>query len=158
MPVRLLVEADLPSIVDIQRECYRPELIEAPETFRRKIEQFGAGCFGLEREGRIGGYVFCQPWKDGEILPLDDQGSIPSHCDCLYLHDLSVIPGWRGTGGAGALLAAVFGLARQLGYRRYGLVAVQSSEAFWRRQGFVPVREFEYAPGVSATYMVRRDS
>lgn len=156
MPVRRLEIPDLPSILHVQRQCYRSELLEGGETFRRKILGFPEGCLGLEREGRLGGYLFCQPWRFGEVVPLDDaSGTSPPGSDCLYLHDLSVIPAWRGSGAATELLEAAFTMARVRGFTRFGLVAVQGSESFWKGRGFRMARAFEYAPGVPATYMTR---
>jgi GNAT superfamily N-acetyltransferase len=156
MPIRPLTSQDLPEILSVQRACYRAELLEREATFRRKLEAFPAGCLGLEREGRLGGYLFCQPWAAARALPLDDPGEAPAgKPDCLYLHDLAVLPAWRGTGAATGLLAAASVLAATLGLRRFALVSVQDSEPFWARLGFRPVRRFDYAPGVPGVHMIR---
>jgi GNAT superfamily N-acetyltransferase len=158
MSVRLLGVGDLSAITAVQRECYRDELIENEITFRKKIEGFPRGCLGLDRDGRIGGYVFCQPWRFGEVVPLDDSaGTVPPGSDCLYIHDLSVIPAWRGTGAAKELLDGVFGLAAETGLSRFGLVAVQASEPFWERWGFRVARTFQYTAGVPASYMTKEN-
>ena len=156
MPIRLLNVEDIPAVLAVQRECYMDQLLESERTFHLKIDKCSRGCLGLDRNGRIGGYVFCQPWRSGEAMPLDDaSAALPEACDCLYIHDLSVIPAWRGTGAAKELLDGVFGLAEDLGLRKFALVSVQSSERFWARWGFQVVRGFEYAPGVAAFYMTR---
>jgi GNAT superfamily N-acetyltransferase len=155
MTPRALELRDLPAILALQRACYRAELQEGAEAFHGKLAAFPAGCLGLEREGRLGGYVFCQPWRLGETLPLDHPGGVPAEPDCLYIHDLAVHPDWRGSGAAAALLARVEALAASLSLDRLALVSVQDSEAFWARQGFRPVRRFAYAPGVPAVYMRR---
>lgn len=158
MSVRPLEISDLPAVMLVQRECYRDELIETEITFRMKIKHFPRGCLGLERDGCIVGYVFCQPWMFGEVVPLDDSaGIIPENSDCLYIHDLSIVPAWRGTGAAKALLDGVFHLATEMRLTKFGLVAVQASEPFWARWGFRVARMFEYTAGVSASYMTRED-
>jgi GNAT superfamily N-acetyltransferase len=155
MPARNLTAEDLPAVEAVQRACYPAGLREAVRTFRCKIAAFPEGCLGLERDGRLGGYVFCQPWTLGLPLPLEDDGRAAfGKADCLYIHDLSVIPGWRGTGAARTLLAEVFGLAADRGFAALALVAVQGSEGFWSHWGFRPAHGFLYAPGIPATYMV----
>jgi len=158
MPIRMLHLEDLPTVLAVQRECYCDQLIENGSTFELKIRKCARGCLGLQRDARIGGYVFCQPWWLGEALPLDDTApALPDACDCLYIHDLAVIPAWRGTGAAKELLDGVFALAAEMRLRKFGLVAVQSSERFWAGWGFRVVRSFEYAPGVPASYMAREN-
>jgi len=152
---RLLTPADLPGILAVQRACHPPALQEGAGAFARKLAGFPPGCLGLDGDGRLCAYVFCHPWPAGETVPLDGPATPSGAGDCLYIHDLAVLPERRGTGAAAALLARVSALAGQLGLDRFGLVAVQDSGPFWIRQGFRAVRSFEYAPGVSAIYMVR---
>ncbi|BDU73738.1 GNAT family N-acetyltransferase [Mesoterricola silvestris] len=155
MPVRRLSPEDLPAILEVQRACYPEALREAEAVFAAKLRAFPGGCRGLHRGDLVGAYVFFQPWRRGRVLPLGDAAPPPADPDCLYVHDLAVIPAWRGTGAAGDLLAAVLGLAADLGLGTLALTAVQGAEPFWERQGFRRVRSFTYAPGVDATYMVR---
>jgi GNAT superfamily N-acetyltransferase len=73
----------------------------------------------------------------------------------MYIHDLAVLRSHRGRGLARLLLTEVFRVAEELGLKRFGLVAVQNSEAFWQRWGFERREPLMYAPGVSGTRMVR---
>lgn len=155
MPVRLLTPRDLPSVLAVQRECYRRELQERGAAFRSKLKLFPRGCLTLDRPGPLEAYVLCLPWRSGEPLPLDAPSlALPRRPDCLYIHDLAVMPALRGSGAAGALLGAVSGLAAELGCRRFALVAVQGSRPFWERRGFQVTRRLDYVPGVEAAYMV----
>ena len=138
MPIRPLTCQDLPEILAVQQACYRAELLEREATFRRKLEAFPAGCLGLEREGRLGGYLFCQPWVADRALPLDDSGEPPAEApDCLYLHDLAVLPAWRGRGVGRALLDAVLHAARMRGERWLRLSAQTHAAGFYACAGFV---------------------
>lgn len=159
--VRGLTCADLAAVAAVQRACYRDELVEAEAAFHGKLARFPAGCLGLECNGRLGAYCFCQPWQTGRPLPLGDDPRAARHDaadeapDCLYIHDLAVIPAWRGTGAADLLFRAVLRVGERERLTRFALVAVQGSEPFWTRRGFIPDYRFCYAAGVPATYMTR---
>ena len=155
--VRGLTCADLAAVAAVQRACYRDELIESAAAFRGKLMHFPAGCLGLEHDGRLGAYCFCQPWHTGRPLPLDHEPHTEAQDgepDCLYVHDLAVIPDWRGGGAAGLLLRAVLAIGERERLTRLALVAVQGSEPFWTRRGLQPSYRLHYAPGVPATYMI----
>ena len=156
MRLRPLNPNDIAAVLEVQRKCYSTELIEAGETFEKKMAFYPEGCLGIEEDGELGAYVFCHPWIASQIVPLDfDMKAMPDHCDCLYIHDISVVPAWRGRKVAAELLASVFALARRNQLGKLSLVAVQSSEPFWAKQGFHPVRSFSYSDNVVATHMIR---
>jgi predicted N-acetyltransferase YhbS len=156
MAIRPLSRDDLPTVLAVQRRCYRADVVEPLEAFERRLALFAAGCLGAEDAGALGGYVFGHPWTLGRIVPLGVAlRSLPRQRDCFYIHDLAVLPEWRGRGVAARLVGAVVELAGNLGFERAALVAVQGSEPFWRRHGFRSVRSFEYAKRFPASYMVR---
>lgn len=83
-------------------------------------------------------------------LPMHDQGGLPlpaladatavqthAQANWLYLHDLAVDPRCRGAGIAERLIEQAIRYAVQHRIPQLGLVAVQSSEAFWNRHGFL---------------------
>lgn len=59
--------------------------------------------------------------------------------DCLYLHDLAVLPQHRGNGISHMLLAAALELAKAQQLNQMALIAVQGSVSFWQSQGFTTV-------------------
>lgn len=154
--LRVLTTSDIDAVLRVQRQAYRlPQLLERPEVFRRKMDLFPDGAIGEFKDATLVGYVFFHPWKQGEIVSLDTEiARLPDQPDCIYIHDLSVVPECHGRGIAKALFSEVRRVAGSLGISRYTLVAVQDSEPFWARLGFRPLATLEYASGVAATKMV----
>jgi len=154
MNIIRLTLADIPSVLEVQQDAYRPELLEIAETFEKKIRLFPFGCLGCWHEGELAAYVFSHPWRADEILPLDfDLKQVPGEATCLYIHDLAVLQRFRGRGIADQLLENLFSLADSLGYRDYTLVAVQDSEPFWAKYGFQIKTRLTYGASTPASKM-----
>jgi ribosomal protein S18 acetylase RimI-like enzyme len=156
MIIRKLVSSDLPDILRIQQNVYRPELLESSDTFSRKLMLFPEGCLGCEDDGVLCAYVFAHPWQGDSPVPLDDSNLLlPPKPDALYIHDLAVETAYRGRGLAQDLFGRLLRLAEEKGLGTMSLVAVQNSETFWQRLGFKRGHALSYGPGVSAVFMVR---
>lgn len=117
----------------------------------------------LQRELPVG-YVIALPWMLGDIPDLDGvEYSVPIHADGLCIHDLAVSPSARRAGTANQLLKAVLATARERGYKRVFLVAIQGASTYWQRHGFKVMQVDEAlrrdlsAYGEDAVYMVRID-
>lgn len=154
MLIRGLTPEDIPEVLRVQKDAYRPELLESAETFLHKLNLFPEGCLGCFADVELGAYVFSHPWTAGDVVPLDHPlTALPKTPDCLYIHDLAVATRLRGQGVGAALLQRLLELAERRQLRHFGLVAVQDSEAFWQRWGFEARRTFAYVHGVAGTYM-----
>lgn len=149
---------DLPEVVRIAAAVHPPDLAEAPAVFAERQALYPQGAWMLTRGGTPLGYLLAHPWRTGTIPPLDTPlGVLPAGADCLYLHDIALLPAARGLGAAAAIVAQ---LAAAATYPRLALVAVGGSARFWRGQGFVPVDRPELAAklagyGEGARYMER---
>lgn len=151
--IRTLTESDIPAVLRVQKEAYRPELIECADTFLHKMRLFPQGALGYFN-GEMGAYIFVHPWLKESVVPLDHAlAKLPAHPDCIYIHDLAVGNAARGKGVGKLLMDRVFAIGEEMGIHTYSLVAVQSSEPFWRRFGFTPVEGFEYVENVEASRM-----
>ncbi len=156
MPFRIrpLVRDDLPDLLRIDRESYRPEFRESDAAFLAKIALFPAGCLGCFQERAMCGYVFALPWTATRLIGVGELvQSLPDRPDVMYLHDMVVDPDWRGRRVAALLLAEITRLAASLDLHRIVLVAVQDSEPFWQHAGFRIVERFDYVPGTPASRM-----
>ena len=156
MEFRPLGRGDVPGLHRLEAESYPPSLHESDEAFLRLIELFPEGALGCFDAEGLCGYAFGVPLKAGWTLELRTPlERIPEDADSFYIHDVAVADRCRGRGIDRALAARLLDLARDRGFTRSELVSVQGSAPFWEKFGFRRVREFEYAPGVASTKMVR---
>lgn len=156
---RALAAADLPEVMRIAAAAH-PDLPERAEVFAQKRALFPAGCFALERAGRLAGYAFSHPWTIGAVPPLDSfLGALPAEPDCLYLHDAALLAEARGAGAGRRLVALLRDVAAGAGLRRLALASVYDTAPLWARLGFAENGEAEPAKlrayGPTARYMTR---
>lgn len=152
--------SDLSAIDAIATQIH-PDLPERPDVLAEKMRLYPDGCCVLVGDNAIAGYGLAHPWKLHRIPPLDGfLERLPEDADCLYVHDVAVLPDARG-GVARAYVAEIERLARSSGITRLALVSVDDTSALWARLGFRPVtadaalRDKLASYGASATYMLR---
>ena len=93
---RLARASDLPAISKIAARIH-PDLPESPEVFAEKMRLYPDGCRVLVADDGIVGYGLAHPWMQHRIPPLDGfLEQLPGDADCLYLHDVAVLPDFRG--------------------------------------------------------------
>ncbi|RXT50554.1 GNAT family N-acetyltransferase [Bradyrhizobium betae] len=152
--------SDLPAISAIATRIH-PGLPERPDVFAEKMRLYPEGCRVLIADDEIVGYGLAHPWRQHRIPLLDDfLERLPVDADCLYVHDVAVLPDFRG-GASRAYVADIEGLARASGIAMLALVSVYATRPLWERLGFRPVtadaelRAKLASYGDSATYMLR---
>jgi GNAT superfamily N-acetyltransferase len=150
--------ADLDAIERIGNAIH-VNLQERPEVFANKLALFPQGCFVLARNGAVTGYGIAHPWTLGSVPPLDTlMAALPPSPDCLYIHDVVVLPAGRGQGAAGLLVDVFEAAARQHALASLALVSVYGTYVFWERYGFQTTPDPELADrlksyGETARYM-----
>ncbi|GGI23500.1 N-acetyltransferase [Bradyrhizobium guangdongense] len=151
---------DLEAICTIAARIH-PDLAERPEIFAEKMRLYPRGCRVLATGGEIAGYALAHPWMRHQVPPLDYfLGRLPDGADCLYIHDVAVLPDHRG-GAARAYVTEIGELARSSGIATLALVSVYGTRVLWERLGFHAVapdaalRDKLSSYGASATYMLR---
>ncbi|MGE0719955.1 MAG: GNAT family N-acetyltransferase [Alphaproteobacteria bacterium] len=118
-----------------------PAFPESGDVPRERLALFPQGCFIAAIGGREGsvGYAVAHPGMLGRPPALDTLlGVLAARADCLYLHDVALLPVARGRGLGAVLVDRLRGLARREGLDRLALVAVNRSTPFWHRMGFAP--------------------
>ena len=154
-----LLESDIQEVDKIAREIHRA-LPEREDVFAEKLRLFPQGCFKLMFEGKMMGYAFAHPWLLYSIPPLNDfLHTIPENPDCIYIHDVAVLPVARGHNAAGLFIAEVEKVAQAMQIQHLACVSVYGTDALWARFGFRVVSSEEIVSklgsyGDSAKYMI----
>jgi len=152
--------ADVDAICMIEREVH-PLLQERPEVHGEKIRLFEEGCCVFVDRATVLGYAAAYPWRSDDVPLIDTLfGTLPMATDCMFIHDVALLPVARGRGYGRAFVQRVAGLALGRNLTRLALVSVYGTVPVWRTLGFeietaVPSAKFE-AYGETARYM-RRD-
>lgn len=151
--IRPLQAHDLQAVLEIQGFCHDASRIESARSFDAKRLASPASCLIASLDGRPAGYLVAIPVKAGQPPPLNGNSCpVPPDADALYLHDLAVHPDARGAGVGEALVQAFFHAARRSNLSQACLIAVNSSAAFWQRQGFRRARVDDAKAGGLASY------
>jgi len=148
---------DLPDVERISTIVH-PLYPERDEVPVERLRLFPAGCLIAPRGGSTIGYAIAHPGLIGRPPPLDTLlGALPVGADCLYIHDVALLPDARGLRLGAAVTATLAAVARDRGLPHLALTAVNNSTAFWSRQGFAAAAtEKSLASyGGDAIYMVR---
>ena len=139
-----------------------PTLPERIEIFEEKLRLFPGGCFVLEDVGTIVGYGLAHPWLLNDIPKLATfLECLPASPDCIFIHDVVVLPHARGRGAARAYVALISELAARYGIDHLALVSVYGTQRFWSRCGFKVSKNAEVRPGLKpygsgASYMIKK--
>jgi ribosomal protein S18 acetylase RimI-like enzyme len=134
---RAMTEADLPGVNAIAAVVH-PGYPEDAAIFEERLALYPAGCQVLVATGgALAGYIVSHPWRDREPPPLNTLlGVLPAQPSTYYIHDIALLSDARGAGVARTIASALIDHARQAGLPAVSLVAVNRSQAFWRRMGF----------------------
>ena len=161
--LRSMHPADVPAVLDIQAQCYRPETIESEATVRRRLACAPDAAWVAERKDGVCAYLVGYRSLLGEVTPLGGDFEPIADGDCLYLHDLAVARCAAGSGTARALVERAWAQASSEGLLFSALVSVQGSCDFWKKRGYTVVDQpsaeqqsrLDSYPGRSY-YMVRQ--
>ena len=135
---RPVLESDMDGILSVA-DSVHPTLPEAPKVFKERRRLFPEGCFVLaDGKNSINGYAISHPIRRNQPPELDVLlGGIAPDADWYYIHDVAILPEFRGRGLAARVVSEIFKVAE--GFDGTCLVAVYGSGAFWARFGFLPV-------------------
>lgn len=138
-----------------------PDFFEDEAVFRDRFQIYPAGCFVLVRGAEILGYGISHPWQLDSVPALNSVlGELPKETSTYYIHDIALLPEVRSGGQASRVVELMAAQAERDGFGTRALVAVNGSQGFWEKKGFV-VRDVsaleEKLKGYSdkALYMVR---
>lgn len=151
--IRPMTTADIPAVLAIQAVCYTELVPESLASLHAKLHASPSTCFVAAVGSEATGYLIALPWTAASPPELDATSCrLPDSPDCLYLHDLAVLPEVRRFGVGRALVDAFFAELSRLALARAGLVAVQDSVGYWARYGFRVVEPTAQLKAKLATY------
>ncbi len=133
--------ADIPAVAAIS-DAVHGTYTEHADIYAERLQLYPAGCWMLERAGEALGYLISHPWQGDRPPALNAPIlAVPAAADRYYLHDLALLPQARGAGAAAEAVQLVADEADSTGFARITLTAVNGADAFWRKQGFLPVND-----------------
>ncbi|WP_029006897.1 GNAT family N-acetyltransferase [Azospirillum halopraeferens] len=136
---RAMGNGDIAAVLDVA-EVVHSDYPERPEVFAERLQLFPAGCrVAVAGDGTICGYAVLHPGVLGKPPALDSLlGALPADADCLYLHDVALLPQTRGLGLGEAALRDAAELARCCGLEWLALTSTPPARGYWERAGFAP--------------------
>lgn len=137
--IRPMRSEDLAEVVRIQARCYTEIVPESPESLADKQRLSPDTCLVACTGAGLLGYLLSLPWR-AEAPPVLDAriAALPADADCLYLHDLAVDPDAQGSGAGRRLVGSVLQMLPGR-WEQTCLIAIQGSQPWWQRHGFVAV-------------------
>lgn len=139
MKIRLMTLADLETLIAIQAQAHRPEFQESRESYACKLNRAGETAWlAVDESGNALGFCLALAWQRGLPPPDLNADKLPllEWSDCLYLHDLAVLPEASGQGVGSSLVETVWAKTLSLGLAGIVLVSLADSVGWWRRQGW----------------------
>jgi len=125
--------SDIPFVYQIANEIHQ-ELYEDISIFYERLALCPEGCFVLE-EVTIGGYVLSHPFTRNSP-PLNTLIKEIPVATCWYIHDVALLPSFRGNGSTSAIVLRMEEIARSQELQEMTLTSVNNSHTFWSRLGF----------------------
>lgn len=136
---RPMREADLDEVMAIAAVVHAG-FFERREVFAERLSLYPQGCWIAQEPApaaMVLGYAFLHPARLGQPPALDSLlHAIDVQSDCLYLHDVALLPAARGAGLGQSLLRHLLDLMRHEHFAHAALVAVHGSAPYWGRYGF----------------------
>jgi len=157
---------DIPQVVQVADQIH-PGLPEGEYVFAERVKLFPKGCLVLVlvdgSMSKILGYAVSHPIRYRQPPALDSLlGEIPPDADQYYIHDVAVLPEYRGHGSAAKAVQMLLEVTGEYTYETTCLVSVYGTGPLWRRFGFEEelagrLREKLRGYGEDAVYMSRRN-
>lgn len=134
---RAMAVSDLPDVTRIA-DTVHVDYPESESVFAERLRLFPAGCRVAVEDRDLVGYGVMHPGRVGRPPGLDAAlGGLPADADCLYIHDIALLPGARRHGLGKAALAHAHAAAAAAGLPLLALIATPGAFAYWKRLGFV---------------------
>lgn len=141
--IRLMSQADIPAVLNVQHECYELLTLEDEATIRARLNTSPDSAWVAEDDDGLCAYLVTYRSMVGKVTPLGGHFDLPPKPECLYLHDLAISDRSKGSGMGSALVRFALAQALKEGLRYSSLVSVQGSSEFWKRLGYDAFTELD---------------
>ena len=135
---------------------------ENDEVFAEKLQLFPQGCWVAMLDNEMVGYTMAFPALLKFPPSLNEfLGGIVDNPDCLYWHDIGILPKARGYGLGKMAMDTIINTARDCGLGILAGISVNNSSEYWKSLGSVPyvmdgVEDKIKSYGADAVYMIKR--
>ncbi|WP_320822856.1 GNAT family N-acetyltransferase [Reinekea sp.] len=140
MPIQAIYDDAWSAIMRIQTEVYRQSVQEPLAVLTSKWQAGSATCAVFTHPDALDepvAYLLAHPWSSQTPPHLDQMIARDTQTQDLYLHDLALSIRAQGQGIATLLVEDLLIKAQALNVGCIRLVAIQGSQGFWARFGFV---------------------
>lgn len=149
---RPMAAGDLDAVTAIATVVH-PSYPERREVFAERLALFPDGCLVAVVDNAVVGYAVTHPAVVGKPPGLDTLlGALPPEADCLYLHDVALLPAAQGRRLGEAAFQTIRGVAVCSGLALLALIATPSARPYWLRHGFAPLAYDRELEAKLATY------
>ena len=134
---RRLAMDDIDGVQRVATEIH-PDLPEKIEVFAERTKLFPEGCLALvdHESDELCGYAISHPVRRGQLPALNTLLLEPaSFADTYYIHDIAILPKYRGLGHAQTGISRLLAVAQP--YETTCLISVYGTSQFWSRFDFV---------------------
>ena len=137
-------KSHIPAVAKMMGECYEKNYFEDDIFVEKSIKSYPKGCLVLIANREIAGYIFFHPFMNNKIKKLNTPYKKSAAHNCMYIHDLAIRKKYRRKGLSNLLLKKVNHASKNMNLDMQALVAVQHTEKFWEKHGFIAAKKIDY--------------
>jgi GNAT superfamily N-acetyltransferase len=139
--IRPLSKEYLTDVKNISNVCFQDAYREEISVYESIVEVFPDGVWGAFYDNQLVGYIFFHPYKYPATKPLNSMLVLNGNENCMYLHEIAVLPEYRAHRIPTQLLHNFDKATQTHNIANQSLVSVQNSIGFWEKKGFSVVRK-----------------
>jgi len=148
----------LKQVIEIQNKCFQKFHEEKISVYNTFINVFPEGAWGAFDKDILVGQIFFHPYKNQTEKPLNTELILTGGEDCMYLHEIAVLPEYRSHGISNFLLNKFNEVSIKYQMTNQSLVSVENSVKFWEKKDFTITKkadEHNYSDGFLMSKIIR---
>jgi len=150
-----LTKKHLTEVKKVSDLCFQEAYQEDISVYQKIMEVFPDGAWGAFCDDKLAGYIFFHPYKYSEIKPFNSMLSLNGDENCMYLHEIAVLPEYRAHQLSIHLLSNFDQVSKLHNLTNQSLVSVQNSIGFWEKKGFSVLAKIEEG-GYTNSYLMSK--